>query len=99
MTSNAKLGKKCIRANAIETQIELYFLSLKIWFFKKDNLIKNYDIAPNRLALKRSKLWKRINPTEINHVLILWQVNKFSWAKEFWLKKSMIPFLLFLSSA
>ena len=56
----------------------MLFFILKNLIFLKDDLIKNHDIKPDWLAIKRSKLWKCRKPTEINRRSILWQVNKFN---------------------
>ena len=55
--------------NAVQIPIEFWFFLI----FKKDNLIKNDDIAPDWLAIKRDKLWKRRKATEINRRLIFFQ--------------------------
>ena len=39
---------------------------LKIWFWEKDDFIKNDDVTPNLLLIKYSKLWKLRNITENN---------------------------------
>ena len=78
MVSNVVTGRnRYIIVNAIQISIEFWFLSLKIWFLKKEDLIKNDDIKPDWFAIKCTKLWKRRKPTEINRWLILWQANKF----------------------
>ena len=44
---------------------------LKNLIFKKVDLIKNHDVTPDWLAIKLSKLEKRIKPTEVNCKLTL----------------------------
>ena len=76
--SNVKIGRnQYFVVNAIQNSIEFFFV-LKNLIFKKDDLIKNDDIKPDWLAIKKyTKLWNRRKLTEINRTLILWQVNKF----------------------
>ena len=75
MVSNVILGRnQNIIINVVQSTVEFCFFPEKL---KKDNLIKNDDIAPDWHAIKRSKLWKRTKPFEINRRLILWEVKKF----------------------
>ena len=57
MVSNVIIGRnQHIIANAVQISLEFCFLSLKILFFKKDDLVKNDDIKPNWLAMKYTNL-------------------------------------------